>query len=252
MRGLWSFSRQEATQQPAPSDRFETWVLTPEQGLARLPESHEGSHDTDDEHGQLPHGWGSCGEFGSGGNRVLGDEEEIAGHRLEQFLARAVQGAGEGIMDGGGAVVVAEVNDEMAEGGRRFAGGGLGRLTSAARWGGERLEMQDGGFGPGECGSGGEMHHLGMEPVLPQSVAHLAESGALLDAIRMQIPHQIDQLVLVTIAAQDGLHAAGSADGIALGHWFGGEQCGEEQEWEGAGHGFCLSPFAPRTDAATL
>ncbi len=104
--------------------------------------------------------------------------------------------------------------------------------------------MQDGGFGPGERGSGGQMHHLGMQPALPQGVAQLAESGVFFDSVRMQLPHQIDQLDLVTIAAQDGLHAAGSADGVALGRWLGGEQCGEEQEWEGVGHACSVSGLA--------
>ncbi len=54
----------------------------------------------------------------------------------------------------------------------------------------------------------------------------------------MQLPHQIDQFRFVAVAAENRLDAAGSADGVALGRGLGGQQRGEEQEWEGVRHGF--------------
>ncbi len=97
-----------------------------------MPESHDGSQRTEggeDEGWLLPRGGGGQGEFGGGEDGMLGDEEEIPGHAAKQFLARAVQGAGEGVVDGGCAVVVAKVDDEVAEGlrgGRCLGGGGAG------------------------------------------------------------------------------------------------------------------------------
>ena len=104
-----------------------------------MPEGREGSdgtQETEGDDGRLPRGSGSDREFGGGRDGVSGDEQKVARHLLLQFLARAVQGAGQGVVDGAGAVGVAEVDDEVAEGGRGgrwLARGGLGRLTSAAR-----------------------------------------------------------------------------------------------------------------------
>lgn len=131
-----------------------------------------------------------------------------------------MQGASERVVDSGGAVFFAQINDEMPQ-----------RLFRS--W----LEVDDGGFGPSEAGSGGEVDDGGVQAAMSEGVSHLAECGPLLDAAGMEFPHEIDQLHPVTIAAEQGLDATGSADGVAPGRWLGGEQRGEEQEWEGSGHG---------------
>lgn len=59
---------------------------------------------------------GSFREFGGGGNRVLRDEQQVAGHLLSEFVARAVQRAGQWVVDLRGAVVSAEMDDEVAHG----------------------------------------------------------------------------------------------------------------------------------------
>ena len=100
---------------------------------------------------------------------MLGDEEQVARHLLPQFLGGALQGAGEGVVDGAGVVVVAEVDEEVAEGGRGDSGGVAGASrpsVCSGRHGRDaratRFEMQDRRFGPGECGSLGQVDHLGV------------------------------------------------------------------------------------------
>ncbi len=102
---------------------------------------------------------------------MLRDKQQVARHLLLQFRAGAVQGAGQGVVDGRGAVGVAEVDDEVAEGWRgdsRGVAGASRPSVCSGRHGRDaratRLEMQDGGFGPGECGSLGEVDDLRVQP----------------------------------------------------------------------------------------